>query len=46
MIEEIKILLGDAAANYTDAKISLAVRLLHPLQKCYRITNKRLTSKS
>lgn len=27
MIEEIKILLGDAAANYTDAQISLAYKL-------------------
>ena len=27
MIEEIKILLGDAAANYTDAKISLAYKM-------------------
>lgn len=27
MIEEIKILLGDAAANYTDAQIGLALRM-------------------
>lgn len=27
MIEEIKLLLGDAAANYSDAQISLAYRL-------------------
>lgn len=27
MLEEIKILLGDAASNYTDAQIGLAVRL-------------------
>ena len=27
MVEEIKILLGDAAANYTDAQISLAYKL-------------------
>lgn len=27
MIEEIKILLGDAAANYTEAQISLAYRI-------------------
>ena len=27
MIEEIKLLLGEAAANYTDAQISLAYRL-------------------
>lgn len=27
MIEEIKILLGDTAANYTDAQISLAYRM-------------------
>ena len=27
MIEEIKILLGDAAGNYTDAQISLAYKL-------------------
>lgn len=27
MIEEIKILLGDAASNYTDAQISLALKL-------------------
>lgn len=27
MIEEIKILLGDAAANYTDAQISLALKM-------------------
>lgn len=27
MIEEIKILLGDAAENYTDAKISLAYKM-------------------
>ena len=27
MIEEIKLLLGDAASNYTDAQISLALRL-------------------
>lgn len=27
MIEEIKILLGDAAANYTDAQINLAYKL-------------------
>ena len=27
MIEEIKLLLGDAAGNYTDAQISLAYRL-------------------
>lgn len=27
MIEEIKILLGDAAANYSDAQISLAYKL-------------------
>ena len=27
MLEEIKVLLGDAAANYTDAKISLAYRI-------------------
>lgn len=26
MIEEIKVMLGDAAANYTDAQISLAVK--------------------
>lgn len=27
MIEEIKLLLGDAAANYSDAKISLAYKM-------------------
>ena len=27
MIEEIKILLGDAAANFTDAQISLALKM-------------------
>jgi hypothetical protein len=27
MVEEIKLLLGDAAANYTDAQISLAYRM-------------------
>ena len=27
MIEEIKLLLGDAAANYTDAQIALALKL-------------------
>jgi hypothetical protein len=27
MIEEIKLMLGDAASNYTDAQISLALRL-------------------
>lgn len=27
MIEEIKLMLGDAAANYTDAQISLAFKL-------------------
>ncbi len=27
MIEEIKLMLGDAAANYTDAQISLALKL-------------------
>ena len=27
MIEEIKIMLGDAAANYTDAQIGLAVKI-------------------
>lgn len=27
MIEEIKLLLGDAAANYTDAQISLAYKM-------------------
>lgn len=27
MIEEIKILLGDAASNYTDAQISLALKM-------------------
>lgn len=27
MIEEIKLLLGDAASNYTDAQIGLALRL-------------------
>lgn len=27
MIEEIKLLLGEAAANYTDAQISLALKL-------------------
>lgn len=27
MLEEIKILLGDAAANYTDAQISLAYKM-------------------
>lgn len=27
MIEEIKLLLGDAASNYTDAQISLAYRM-------------------
>lgn len=27
MIEEIKIMLGEAAANYTDAQISLALKL-------------------
>ena len=27
MLEEIKILLGDAAGNYTDAKISLAYKI-------------------
>ena len=27
MIEEIKLLLGDAAANYTDAQISLAYKI-------------------
>ena len=27
MIEEIKILLGDSASNYTDAQISLAIKL-------------------
>lgn len=26
MIEEVKVMLGDAAANYTDAQISLAVK--------------------
>ena len=27
MLEEIKLLLGDAASNYTDAQISLAVKM-------------------
>ena len=27
MIEEVKVLLGDASANYTDAQISLAVKM-------------------
>jgi hypothetical protein len=27
MLEEIKLLLGDAAANYTDAQISLALKM-------------------
>lgn len=38
MIDEIKILLGEAAANYTDAQISLAYRLA--LAEVEAITNR------
>lgn len=38
MIEEIKILLGDAAANFTDAQISLALKMAiaEVEEYCYR----------
>lgn len=35
MIEDIKLLLGDAAANYTDAQISLCLRMANAEVEAY-----------